>query len=121
MEQLAAADEVRAFVGTVWGACLHGGHDNDEAARPGLLVPSQVVWWCLIAQPVVVRRLPHQILVAEPVQFLGRDVHPRRFRRGRGWGFGVHSGDCPGCFRSLRLLARNDDDNDEREDAEEQA
>jgi hypothetical protein len=49
-----------------------------------------VVWWCLIMQPVVVRRPPHQILVAEPVQLLGRDVHPRRFRRGRGWGFRVH-------------------------------
>ena len=60
--------------------------------RRGVL--QTVVWWCLIAQPVVVRCPPHQILVAEPLQVLGRDVYPRRFRRGPGWGFGVHSGDC---------------------------
>ena len=54
--------------------------------RRGVL--QTVVWRCLIAQPVVVRRPPHQILVAEPLQILGRDVYPRRFRRGPGWGSG---------------------------------
>lgn len=35
--------------------------------KRGRPLPLQVVWWCLVAEPVVVRRPPHQILVAEPV------------------------------------------------------
>jgi hypothetical protein len=46
----------------------------------------------LVAEPALVPRRPHLLLVAEPLPVLGRDVHPRRFRRGRWWmwGFGGH-------------------------------
>jgi hypothetical protein len=46
----------------------------------------------LVAELALVPRRAHLLLVAEPLQVLRRDVHPRRFRRGRWWmrWFGVH-------------------------------
>jgi hypothetical protein len=51
----------------------------------------------LIAEPALVARGAHLLLVAEPLQLLGRDVHPRRFRRGRSWmwGLGGHEAIVP--------------------------
>ena len=51
-----------------------------------------MVWRLLVAEPALVPRRTHLLLVAEPLHVLGRDVHPRRFRRGRWWmwGFGGH-------------------------------
>jgi hypothetical protein len=47
------------------------------------LVNAGVVRRPLVAQPVIVRRPPHQILVAEPLQVRGCDRDPRRgFQRG---------------------------------------
>jgi hypothetical protein len=37
----------------------------------------------LVAESALVPRCAHLLLVAEPLQVLGRDVSPRRFRRGR--------------------------------------
>jgi hypothetical protein len=48
------------------------------------------MWRSLVAEPALVQRLAHLLLVAEPLQVLGRDAHPWPFRR-RGWwrrGFG---------------------------------
>lgn len=42
-----------------------------------------VVRRSLVAQPTVVGSLAHLLLVAEPLQVFGRDVHPIRFLRGR--------------------------------------
>jgi hypothetical protein len=46
----------------------------------------------LVAEPALVPRLAHLLLVAEPLQVLGRDAHPWRFRRGAWWmrAFGGH-------------------------------
>ena len=45
----------------------------------------------LVAEPALVRRPANLLLVAEPLQVLGRDGRPRRFRRGRWmWWFGGH-------------------------------
>jgi len=46
----------------------------------------------LVAESALVPRRAHLLLVAEPLQVLGRDVHRRRLRRGRWWmwGFGGH-------------------------------
>jgi hypothetical protein len=46
----------------------------------------------LVAEPALVPRLARLLLVAEPLQVLGRDTHPWRFRRGGWWmwGFGGH-------------------------------
>ena len=51
-----------------------------------------VVRRLLVAEPALVPRRAHLLLVAKPLQVLGRDVDPRRFRRGRWWmwGFGGH-------------------------------
>src|SRR5262249_36251933 len=48
-----------------------------------------VVRRLLVAKPAPVPRRAHLLLVAEPLQVLGRDVHPRRVLRGRGWVGGV--------------------------------
>jgi hypothetical protein len=47
----------------------------------------------LVTEPILVARRAHLLLVAESLQFLRRDVHPRRFRRGRWsmWRFGGHA------------------------------
>lgn len=37
----------------------------------------------LVAEPALVQRRAHLLLVTEPLQVLGRDGHPRRLRRGR--------------------------------------
>lgn len=46
----------------------------------------------LVAEPALVRRRPHLLLVTEPLQILGRDARPRGLLRGRwsAWGFGGH-------------------------------
>ncbi len=45
-----------------------------------------------VPQPALVPGIAHLFLVAEPLQVLGRDAHPWRFRRGGWWmwGFGGH-------------------------------
>jgi hypothetical protein len=50
-----------------------------------------------VAEPALVPRLAHLLLVAKPLQFFGRDVNPQRFRRGWWWmwGFGGHEAIVP--------------------------
>lgn len=54
--------------------------------------PLAVMRRLLVAEPTLVPRRAHLLLVDEPLQVVGRDVHPRRFRRGPWWmwGFGGH-------------------------------
>src|ERR1700757_3278552 len=51
----------------------------------------------LVAKPALVPGFAHLLLVADPLQVLGRDVHPWRFRRGWSWmwGFGGHEAIVP--------------------------
>lgn len=46
----------------------------------------------LVAEPALVGRRAHLLLVTEPLQVLGRDARTRRLGRGRrgAWGFGGH-------------------------------
>ncbi|OBH08930.1 hypothetical protein A5695_01910 [Mycobacterium sp. E1747] len=46
----------------------------------------------LVAKPALVGRRAHLLLVAEPLQFLGREAHRAGLRCGRRsvWGFGGH-------------------------------
>lgn len=51
----------------------------------------------LVAEPTLVPRSAHLLLVTEPLQVLGRDVYPRAFGRRGGWlwGFGGHEAILP--------------------------
>jgi len=65
--------------------------------------------WLLVAEPALVPRRAHLLLVAEPLQVLGRDVYSRRFRRGRlwMWGFGGHDAIVPVLSGKFRPAPRS--------------